>query len=85
VRIALNADQVRQYELPEQVGKTTDSRARGFVERHGRLVQVELDALPPDVLRDLFQKAVDPHWDTSEHKSVLRREKNERAMLRRAK
>ena len=85
VRVALNADQVRQYRLPEQMGKTTDSRARGFVERHGRLVQVELDALPPDVLRDLFQAAIDAHWDTSAFKRVLRREKNERATLRGAK
>jgi hypothetical protein len=82
VRVALNGDQVQQYNLPEQMGKTTDSRARGFVERHGRLVQVELDALPPDILRDLFQTAIDLHWDTSAFKRVLRREKNERAALR---
>jgi hypothetical protein len=82
VRVALNADQVRQYKLPEQMGKATDSRARGFVERHGRLVQVELDALPPDVLRNLFQEAIDSHWDTSEYESLLRREDAERATLR---
>jgi len=85
VRVALNADQVRRYKLPEQMGKATDSRARGFVERHGRLVQVELDALPPDVLRDLFQKAVDLHWDSSEYERVLRREEAERVTLRGAK
>jgi hypothetical protein len=82
VRVALNADQVGKYKLPEQMGKATDSRARGFVERHGRLVQVELDALPPDVLRELFQEAIDPHWDTSEYKGVLRREDAERSTLR---
>ena len=85
VRVALNADQVHQYNLPEQMGKTTDSRARGFVERHGRLVQVELDALPPDILRELFQEAIDAHWDTSAFKRALRREKNERATLRGAR
>jgi hypothetical protein len=82
VRVALNADQVGQYNLPEQMGKTSDSRARGFVERHGRLVQVELDALPPDVLRELFQSAIDRHWDTSEYERALCLEESERAMLR---
>jgi hypothetical protein len=28
-------------------------------------VQVELDALDPDVLRGLFADAIDAHWDTS--------------------
>jgi hypothetical protein len=53
-RVALTAAQVQQYALPPQPGKKTDSRARRFVARHGQLVQVELDALPPDVLRTLY-------------------------------
>ena len=44
-RVALTAAQVKEYALPPQPGKETDSRARGFVSVHGRLVQVELD--PP--------------------------------------
>jgi hypothetical protein len=32
--------------------------------KYGRLVQVELDALPPDVLRGLCQDAVDRFWNT---------------------
>jgi len=46
-RVALTAAQVEQYRLPPQPGKDTDSRAPRFVERHGRLVQVELDACRP--------------------------------------
>ncbi len=80
-RIALNADQVRQYDLPEQMGKTTDSRARGFIERHGKLVQVELDALPPDVLRALYMAAVMEHWDAAAHDEVRRREDEDTAEL----
>ncbi len=34
--------------LPVNPGKATDSRAAGFIGRHGALVQVELDALDPD-------------------------------------
>ena len=47
VRVALTSDQVAEHRLPPQPGKATDSRADGFVARHGRLVQIELDALPP--------------------------------------
>ncbi len=61
-RVALSAAQVVQYGLPPQPGKETDSRAAAFVARHGRLIQVELDALPPDVLRALFTAALAEYW-----------------------
>jgi hypothetical protein len=85
IRVALTPEQIEEYRLPEQMGKATDSRAARFVATHGKLVQVELDALPPDILRDLYQEAIDRHWDTSEYDRVLRREEKERATLRRAK
>jgi len=56
IRVALSPEQVEQYDLPEYPGKTTDSRAKGFRKRHGKLVQVELDALPPDVLKLLYEE-----------------------------
>jgi hypothetical protein len=64
VRVALGADQVTDYDLPPAMGKSTDSRAGAFVARHGELVQVELDALPPDVLEALYQDALADLWDT---------------------
>ena len=81
-RVALTPEQVDEHQLPEAMGKTTDSRAKGFVERFGRLVQVELDALPPDVLRVLFSDAVAEFWDTSTYEAVVARETTERAALR---
>ena len=80
-RVALTAEQVERYALPPQPGKETDSRARGFVERHGRLVQVELDALPPDVLRDLFTAAIAEFWNSSAHQAALDREHTDRRTL----
>ena len=70
-RVALTAAQVEEYALPPQPGKATDSRAAGFIARHGRLVQVELDALPPDVLRDLFTDSLAEWWDKSSYESAL--------------
>jgi hypothetical protein len=80
-RVALNSEQVEQYNLPPLPGKKTDSRARGFVERHGRLVQVELDALPPDTLRALFTAAIQEFWEDKVYQKALRRETADRRTL----
>jgi hypothetical protein len=82
-RVALSADQVARYELPPQPGKTTDSRAAGFIARHGHLVQVELDALPPDVLRELFVTAIAEFWDDDAYTTALEREVADRRLLKR--
>jgi hypothetical protein len=72
--VALSAEQVVQYNLPPYPGKSTDSRAGAFVARHGRLVQVELDALPPDELRRLYEEALADYWDQDAYEAVCRRE-----------
>jgi len=81
VRVALTTQQIEEHDLPEQMGKTTDSRAGRFVARHGRLVQVELDALPPDVLRQFFEEAIGRFWDADTHRAVLARETDESESL----
>ena len=80
-RIALNPEQIDEYDLPPMMGKATDSRASQFVARHGELIQVELDALPPDTLRDLYQDAIDMYWDPDKHTVVMAQEKKERDSL----
>jgi hypothetical protein len=60
-----------------------DPRAAGFIERFGALVQVELDALPVEVLQGLFRAALAPYWDKSTAQAVLTQERADRATLRR--
>lgn len=81
VRVALTAEQVEAYALPPAMGKSTDSRAGAFVARHGQLVQVELDALAPDALEQLYRDAIAEFWDVSAYDAVLSRELAERAWL----
>lgn len=71
LRVALNAEQIELHHLPPQPGKPKNARAAGFIERHGRLMQVELDALPPDVLQGLYQDAIDQFWDLSAYEDVV--------------
>jgi len=80
-RVALTDEQVTEYALPPQPGKDTDSRAAGFVAKHGRLVQVELDALPPDVLQALFTEALAGWWDDAAYERAVDREAVEREAL----
>lgn len=81
IRVALNVDQLRDYNLPPQMGKATDSRAAGFIEKYGQLVQVELDALDPDDLHQLFADAIESFWDVSVFEAVKEREDEMRAEL----
>lgn len=81
-RIALNEDQVRAYNLPVNPGKKSDSRAAGFVRDYGQLMQVELDALPPDLLRGLYEAALFDFYDTSIYEGILRAERADKEKLR---
>lgn len=81
VRVALTSTQVVGHHLPEQMGKSSDSRSAAFVARHGRLVQVELDALPPDVLHDLYAAAIERFWDESAFDTAVEREQRDREDL----
>lgn len=56
-RIALNMDQVEQYQPPPNPAKITDSRAHGYIAAFGD-ESWELDALEPAVLTELIQGAV---------------------------
>jgi hypothetical protein len=80
-RVALTAEQVEHYDLPPQPGKTADSRSAAFLTRHGRLVQVELDALAPDTLRGLYETALADYWDDDAYQAVLDLETEERDQL----
>jgi len=58
-RIALNMDQVQQYNPPPNPAKLTDTRAADYIAEHGHS-SWELDALEPTVLVELVRE-----WVTS--------------------
>jgi hypothetical protein len=82
VRVALNVDQIG--DLPENPAPdklNDDPRAARFVRRFGELVQYEVDALPPDTLRNLYRTALGDYWDDDAYQAVLKREQAERDEL----
>ncbi len=56
-RIALTAEQIRQYDLPPMPVKRSDARAESFMATHGDR-SVELDALDPNLLQEVVEKAI---------------------------
>lgn len=61
-RIALNMDQVDEYEPPPNPAKMTDSRYAGYITRFGSH-SWELDALEPQVLIQLITDTIDSYVD----------------------
>ena len=81
-RLALNADQVAQYNPPPNPTKLTDSRAAGYLEEHGD-ESWELDALEPSVISDLIRQAVEGLIDWDIWDETKAREDEGRELLRR--
>jgi hypothetical protein len=57
-RLAIHASDIRKFKLPPLRVKTSDSRAKRFLEKYGNTC-VELDALPPGELRRRVREAVE--------------------------
>jgi len=75
-RIALNMNQVREYNPPPAFSKESSSRHEAYVETHGTDEVWELDALEPLVMADLIRDNVEIDQDRlNETKQLVEREK----------
>jgi hypothetical protein len=75
-RLAVNREQIERWDLPTRPTKTSDTRAQRFRRIHGT-DSVELDAIPPDELRQLVRDAIDSHmepWRLEQFRVVEREE-----------
>lgn len=79
-RIALNMDQIDQYNPPPNPAKFTDSRAEKYVEEFGTS-SWELDALEPAVMQALVREKVEEWIDWDMWNDVLEEEKAGREQL----
>lgn len=79
-RVAVTEDQMNRYNLPRNPDPETlrklrrDSRARSFLNRHGELFQIEVDALQayaPDEFSGLAQRSVDQFFDEEIHGQIV--------------
>lgn len=81
VKIALTIEQVEQYNPPPNPTKRTDSRSQHYIAEHGEECW-EVDALPPDVLRQIVEDAILEHVDLALMDKVKQQEQADKARLR---
>lgn len=79
-RLALNMDQIEQYEPPPNPAKETDSRFQGYLAEYGD-ESWELDALEPSILAGLVETAVDGYVERTEWDGALEQETEHRETL----
>ncbi len=80
-RIALNMNQVREYDPPPNPAKLTDSRSNSYVNEYGD-ESWELDALEPSVLTGLIQDAVGELRDEEKWEEAVGKEEKEKGQLK---
>lgn len=69
-RVALNMDQIKVLNPPENPAKVTDSRAKSYIERFGES-SWELDAIKPESLDRLVSTAIEHYMDKKKFNAKL--------------
>ena len=82
IQIAVHPEQIDEYGLKKYPGTTKDSRSQAFFQRHGRLVQVEVEAIRPDILRGLYEDAFFSVWEDDPYQDVLDQEEEDKETMR---
>jgi hypothetical protein len=76
-RLAVNAEQIAEWDLPTRPTKTTDTRAKNFGD-----ISVELDAIEPGQLRGLVEEALQYHLPAQKLRVLQVAEESERTLIR---
>jgi hypothetical protein len=80
-RVGVTYEQIDGLAINPRPGKESDSRKNAFIAKYGRLIQVEVEALDPNVLHELIRAKVDEHWDATHSEAVQEQEQAEREQL----
>lgn len=79
-RLALNADQIKEYDPPPNPAKITDSRYSSYVVQHGQM-SWELDALEPQVIAGLIRDELEGLIDMTAWSEALAVQREDRKVL----
>ena len=75
-RLAVTPEQIAAWDLPTRPTKQTDSRSKRF-----GAISVELDAIPPDYLRSIVQRAIEQHLPPDQFDALKIAEESERKAI----
>lgn len=79
-RMALNLDQVQEFNLPQDPAKEKDPNYRKFIQQYGIGV-TELDALPPNILSEMVEASIQSVIDWNTWNETVVTEKEEKKMM----
>lgn len=79
-KLALTMAQVEEYNPPPNPAKVTDSRAAKYIAEHGAS-SWEVDALPPEVLREIIVAEIEALLDMEIMESIKAREEVDKKKL----
>lgn len=81
IHIGLTKEQIKQYNLPPNPTKLTDSRAKEYVRQHGKTCW-EVDALEPHVLTSIVEAHISEKIDADIYNTAIEREESELEILK---
>ncbi|MEI7850638.1 MAG: hypothetical protein WCH86_02285 [Kiritimatiellales bacterium] len=82
-RIALNMDQVREYQPPPNPAKLTDSRVDSYISKFGKQ-SWELDALRPELLEEMITTEIESLMDMDSYERSMNQERRYRSEIKKA-
>ena len=80
LKIALTKEDVARYNLPPNMTKSTDTRQKAFIAKHGD-VSVELDALPAAILQQMIRDEIEKYVDLEALEKIKQLETQERKKI----
>jgi hypothetical protein len=76
-RVGVTPEQIKEWGLPTRPTKTSDSRSKGFGD-----ISVELDAIPPEELRELVRMVIEQHLPKRQFDILKAAEASERDIIK---
>ena len=78
--ISLTMEQVRNYNLPPNFAKLSDTRAKKYIEKFGKS-SWELDALEPTVLHNLLRENIENLIDMEKYNRIVAQEESDKKRI----
>jgi len=79
-RIALNMNQIEQYEPPSNFAKLSDTRCKDYIAQYGH-ESWELDALEPKIITNLIETTVGQYTDQSKRQALIDQQESDKKSL----
>lgn len=81
IPIGLTMEQIKEYDLPPNPTKITDSRSEAYVKKFGKTCW-EVDALEPSVLTSIVETHITEHIDLDRYEAMIVQEKKDIVYLK---